>query len=67
MNHAPYCDMNTEMNPRWHREALPMICQRYIGLDRTLTIEQSAKKVRRMMMDAIQEKRQSVPQEGRES
>ena len=59
--------MNTEMNPRWHREALPMICQRYIGLDRTLTIEQSAKKVRRMMMDAIQEKLKSAPKEGRES
>lgn len=44
-----------------------MICQRYIDLARTLTIEQSAKKVRRMMMDAIQEKRQPVPREGRES
>ena len=44
-----------------------MMGQRYIDLARTLTIEQSAKKVRRMMMDAIQEKRQPVPQEGRES
>ena len=44
-----------------------MMGQRYIGLARTLTIEQSARKVRRMMTDAIQEKRQPVPREGRES
>ena len=67
MNHAPYCEMYTEMNPRWHREALPMMGQRYIELTRMLTTEQAAKKFRRMMMDAIQEKRQPVPREGRES
>lgn len=50
-----------------HRGDLPAMGQRYIDLARTLTIEQSAKKVRQMMMDAIQEKRQSAPRDGRES
>ena len=50
-----------------HREDLPMMGQRYIDLARTLTTEQSAKKVGRMMMDAIQEKRQPAPRGGRES
>ena len=67
MNHAPYCDTNAEMNPRWHREALPMMGQRYIDPARTLTIEQAAKKVGQMVMDAIQEKLKSAPKEGRES
>ena len=50
-----------------HQEELPPMGQRYIDLARTLTIEQSAKKVRQMMMDAIHEKRRSALQEGRES
>ena len=50
-----------------HRDMLPTMGQRYIDLARTLTIEESAKKVRQMMMDAIQEKRQSAPRGGRES
>ena len=40
--------------------------QRYIDLAMTLTIEASAKKVRQMMLEAIQEKRQAAPQEGKD-
>ena len=46
-----------------HQDMLPTMGQRYIDLARTLTIEESAKKVRQMMLEAIQEKRQSAPQE----
>ncbi|MDD5860472.1 MAG: glycosyltransferase [Eubacteriales bacterium] len=48
-----------------HREELTAMGQRYIDLARTLTIEESAKKVRQMMLEAIREKQQSVPQEER--
>ena len=44
-----------------------MMGQRYIDPARTLTIEQAAKKVGQMVMDAIQEKLKSAPKEGRES
>ena len=49
-----------------HQDELPEMGQRYIDLARTLTIEASAKKVRQMMLEAIQEKRQTAPQEGKD-
>jgi glycosyltransferase involved in cell wall biosynthesis len=49
-----------------HQDELPEMGQRYIDLARTLTIEASAKKVRQMMLEAIQEKRQAAPQEGKD-
>ena len=50
-----------------HQDELAAMGQRYIDLARTLTIEKSAKKVRRMMLDAIQEKQVSAGQKGEES
>ena len=50
-----------------HQEELLPMGQRYIDLARTLTIEQSAKKVRQMMTDAIQEKRRSAARKGEEA
>jgi glycosyltransferase involved in cell wall biosynthesis len=47
-----------------HQDELPTMGQRYIDLAKTLTIEESAKKVRHMMLNAIQEKRQSASSRG---
>ena len=49
-----------------HQDELPAMGQRYIGLARTLTVEQSAEKVRAMMREAIREKRQPAPLEGKD-
>ena len=50
-----------------HQDELPAMGQRYIDLAKTLTTEQSAEKVRKMMREAIQEKRQPTnPQKGNE-
>lgn len=50
-----------------HLDELPAMGQRYIDLARTLTIDESAKMVRQMMLEAIREKRQSAAQKGKES
>ena len=50
-----------------HQDELPALGQRYIDLAKTLTTEQSAEKVRKMMREAIQEKRRLTnPQKGNE-